>query len=220
MKKLYPYRFELFFISQISILFGSLIFPIVWFEEVLLPLLFLFNIAAGIILISKNKKLMWFFIVLFVIALIVFGNGLVKKTPINAYEYIRMGIYFVFSVTVTIAIIKQVWYAKLVNKNVIIGLMSGYIALGFISFFMFMSIEIANEGSFEGLLMASGNFAERMDSLLYYSYITLLTIGYGEIIPVTPIAQKAAILTGLMGQFYLVIITAIVVGKFIGQLRK
>jgi hypothetical protein len=47
-----------------------------------------------------------------------------------------------------------------------------------------------------------------------------LTIGYGEIVPATPVAQKAAILTGLMGQFYLVIVTAIVVGKYLINTEK
>ncbi|NAS32027.1 hypothetical protein GTQ40_13660 [Flavobacteriaceae bacterium R38] len=59
-----------------------------------------------------------------------------------------------------------------------------------------------------------------MDSLIYYSYITLLTIGYGEIVPVTPVAQKAAILVGLIGQFYIVIITAVVVEKYIKHSKK
>ncbi len=52
---------------------------------------------------------------------------------------------------------------------------------------------------------------------MYYSYITLLTIGYGDILPVTTLAQKAAMLIGLSGQIYLVVITAIVVGKYISQ---
>ncbi|EAR01155.1 ion channel [Maribacter sp. HTCC2170] len=219
-KKLYPYRFELFFTSQIAVLFGSLVFPVVWFEEVLSPMLFLLNIAAGILLISNKKKLMWAFILLFAIAAFVFGGSILKKTQTDSYQFIRMGVYFVFYIVVTLEIIKQVWRAKSVNKNVIIGLMSGYVSLGLLAFFMFISIEMANPGSFEGLLMASENLTERIDSLLYYSYITLLTIGYGEIIPLTPVAQKAAILTGLAGQFYLVIITAVVVEKYIVHRKK
>jgi voltage-gated potassium channel len=42
-----------------------------------------------------------------------------------------------------------------------------------------------------------------------------MTIGYGDISPLTPIAKKAAVLIGLWGQFYLVIITALVVGKYL-----
>jgi hypothetical protein len=57
----------------------------------------------------------------------------------------------------------------------------------------------------------------RVDELLYYSYVTLMTIGYGEIVPITSIARKASILIGLMGQIYLVVLTAIIVGKYINQ---
>jgi hypothetical protein len=47
-----------------------------------------------------------------------------------------------------------------------------------------------------------------------------MTIGYGDIVPVKPLAQKAAVLIGLLGQFYLVILTAVVVGKYIGGEQK
>ncbi|WP_411030669.1 ion channel [Spongiimicrobium sp. 3-5] len=217
---LYENRFGLFFFTQIAILFGSLVFPETLFEERLMPMLFLLNIAAGILLISQKKRLMWIFIILFIGAAIVFGNSMVDRIQTDSFQFVRMGIYFIFYSVVTLEIIRQVWQAKYVNKNVILGLMSGYISLGLIAFFLFLSIELASPGSFEGMLMTGSSFATRMDSLLYYSYITLLTIGYGEIIPVTQVAQKAAILTGLAGQFYLVIITAIVVGKFIGQTKK
>jgi len=58
------------------------------------------------------------------------------------------------------------------------------------------------------------------DGLMYFSFVTLLTIGYGDIIPITQIAQKATIFVGLIGQFYLVILTAITVGKYLNQERK
>lgn len=214
-EKLYKIRFEIFFFTMLSILFGSLIFPLEWFEDKLMPILFLLNIASGILLISKKKKLMWFFIILFIGALLVIGVTMIEKDPGNSFDYSRLAIYFVFYIAVTLEIISQVWKATFVNKTVIIGLMSGYVSMGLIAFLMFLSIEIAHPGSFTGLLMETGNAAEVVDSLLYYSYITMLTIGYGEIIPVTPIAQKAAILTGLAGQFYIVIITAVVVEKYI-----
>nr|WP_256259827.1 potassium channel family protein [Winogradskyella luteola] len=77
-----------------------------------------------------------------------------------------------------------------------------------------MTIVIIYPNSFHRLIDESGNMAE---ALMYYSYITLMTIGYGDIYPISPVAQKASIFIGLIGQFYLVIITAIVVGKYISQ---
>ncbi|NER12890.1 hypothetical protein GWK08_05525 [Leptobacterium flavescens] len=219
-KKFYKNRFEIFFFSMLTILFGSLVVPIDFFEKVLVPILFLINIIAGILLISKKKKLVWFFIILLISASSVFGADMMSKHFESSTQFIRMGIYFLFYSTVTIEIIKQVWNAKFVNKNVIIGLMSGYVSLGLIAFFIFTSIDISTPGSFEGILLDDQSPSARMDSLIYYSYITLLTIGYGEIIPVTPVAQKAAILVGLMGQFYIVIITAVVVEKYIRHSNK
>ncbi len=213
--KLYRHRFELFLITQVFILFGSLFFPNNIYEYVLLPILFLLNIVAGILLVSQNRKLMWFLISLFVISSIVFGSSMITKSEDGNYILARMSIYFVFHIIVTWQIIKQVWKEEQVDKTVIMGLMSGYISLGFLAFFMFMSIELVHPYSFEGVLLENNDFGLRVDGIMYYAYITLLTIGYGEIVPVTPIAQKAAILVGLVGQFYIAIITAVVVEKYI-----
>lgn len=212
--KLYKYRFELFFFSQLVVLFGSLITPIELFDEVLMPILFSINIISGIILISKKRKYAWFFSILFMLSLMVFGLDMIQKGESNTSSFLKFSIYFVFYTTVTLELIKQVWNAKSASKKVIIGLMSGYISLGLIAFFIFSSIELSTPESFNGLLINGEGFSGKIDSLLYYSYITLLTIGYGDIQPVTAIAQKASVLIGLLGQFYIVIITAIVVEKY------
>ncbi|UII80989.1 two pore domain potassium channel family protein [Flagellimonas sp. CMM7] len=218
--RLYKYRFEIFFFSQITILFGSLIFPPVFFETILAPLLFVINLAAGIILISKRKKLMWFFTVLLAVTLFAFGSTLQEKHETKVYDYLQMAAFFLFYIAVTIEIITQVWSIKKVNKNVILGLISGYISLGLLGFFICLSIEMTYPESFQGLFLIETGPEQLTERLLYYSFITLLTIGYGDILPITSLAQKAAILIGLMGQFYLVIITAAVVGKYINQFKK
>lgn len=215
---LYRNRFELYFGSLIAIMFSSLVVPLSFYEQVLQPLLFLVNLITGTLLISHRKKLVKFFVLLFLISLISFGFDFFDRpTSFGFVEYTRLIVYFLFYIVVTVEIIKQVWRAKKVSKNVIMGLMSGYISIGLLGFFLFMSIELMTPGSFNGLLLEGtiDDAGAKVDSLIYYSYITLLTIGYGEIYPVTSVAQKAAILVGLMGQFYLVIITAVVVEKYI-----
>ena len=214
-KKLYKYRFEIFLSIQLVILFGSLFFPSEFYEQKLLPLFHLMSIASGVLMLSKKKKTMWFFIILFAIASFIFGSDLVTRSENTDTILIRLSIYFVFHIIVTFNIIQQVWKSKYVNQSVIAGLMSGYISLGFLAFFLFMSIELVHPGAFAGTLMENTDFTIRADGILYYAYITLLTIGYGEIVPVIPIAQKAAILVGIVGQFYLVIITAVVIEKYI-----
>jgi hypothetical protein len=218
-KKIFNYRIELYFLSLLLILFGSIIFPIELFEDVILPILSLANIITGILLIYKKRLIFRVFILLFSIALIsTFFE--IYLNPSFAIGYLKFATYFLFYIIVTYEIILKVWKSKKINRNVIIGLMSGYISLGFVALFLFMSIELANPHSFSGLTETTDLIRLQIDELFYFSYITLMTIGYGDIVPITPIAQKAAILIGLLGQFYLVILTGIIVGKFINQQKK
>ncbi len=215
--RLYSLRFEIFLVIQLAILFGALLVPPNFYEFVVLPLLYLGSILAGILIISKKKWITRFFILLFLVSAFVFGSAMIYRQESEANVLVRLMVFFVFHIVVTWNIIQQVWRAERVTKNVVLGLMSGYISLGFLAFFLFMAIELTHPGAFQGQLLDTSDMVQYSEAILYYSYITLMTIGYGEIVPAIPIAQKAAILVGLIGQFYLVIITAIVVGKFLQQ---
>lgn len=211
---LFKNRFELFFFGQLLILFGPLIFSNPFDGNILMHGLFLVNIAAGLILTSKKRGFRVLFIMLFCTMFGLFILNLLHGEEQEGLSFLRFGVYFLFYIAVTIEVITQVWNAETVNKNVIVGLMSGYVSIGLIAFFVFSSIELFTPDSFRGLLVAGETFSSKIDSLLYFSYITVLTIGYGDIVPVTAIAQKATMFIGLCGQFYIVIITAVVVQKF------
>ncbi|MFK7780884.1 ion channel [Psychroserpens sp.] len=215
--KFYPYRFELFLFTQLSILFGSLVIPSEWFESYIMPLLLLCNLVSGVLLVSKKKRLTRFMCVILLISIAIVAIDFINSEPLNNFNYLKLSVYFVFYAITTIEIIKQVWKSKIIGKNVILGLISGYISLGLLAFFLCLTIEILYPQSFSGLSITDGLTANASDKLMYYSYITLMTIGYGDILPITPIAQKASVFIGLIGQFYLVILTAIVVGKYINQ---
>ena len=216
-RNLFPYRFEILFFSQLIILFGSLLFPTQLYEEYLKSILLILNLLAGVLLFSTSRLKMGFVIILLAVAMFSFGVDLTKIKNIDAYSFIHLGTFFLFYILLTIELILQVWSAKKVGKNVILGLISGYISLGLLGFFLCMTIEMVTPGSFGGLVDSLVNDNTRVDELLYYSYVTLMTIGYGEIVPITSIARKASILIGLMGQIYLVVLTAIIVGKYINQ---
>lgn len=216
-KTLYPFRFELFLITQFIILFGSLLIPSSWFEPVIAPLLFLFNLTIGVVFVSKDKMVFRFLIVLLLLNTLIFLMDFVMFRFSFQMTVIRQIGFFIFYAIVTLEVIQQVARINVVKKKTILGLMSGYISIGLLAFFMFSLIEYIEPNSFANL-HSPGHF-DAMDSqrLLYFSYVTLLTIGYGEIYPLTALAQKGAILIALLGQFYLVILTAIVVGKYLNQ---
>lgn len=215
--KLYTYRFELFLSTQLSILFMSLFIPVAWFEGWVLPLLLLINIISGVILVYKNKNVFRVLMTLLILSTSLVLLEIISPSINTNLKYIKLIAYFAFYAIVTIEIINQIWKTKVVSKNVILGLMAGYISLGLLAFFLCLSIEVMHPNSFSGLVYDISANADLLDQLMYFSYITLMSIGYGDILPITATAQKATIFIGLIGQFYLVVLTAIVVGKYINQ---
>lgn len=214
-KKLYYYRFELYFLSLLFILFGSLLFPNQLFETVMLPVFFVLNLVSGILLIYQRKKLLHLFSYLLLGVVLL---QIISKVSARVDKFVDIGgfgLFFIFYCIVSVLIIEEIWQTTKVGRSVIVGLMAGYMSIGLVGFFMFASIELAVPNSFNGLLLEHDSLDGKYDSLMYFSYITLLSIGYGEITPATAIAQKAAVLTGLLGNFYTVIVTAVVLEKYI-----
>jgi len=54
----------------------------------------------------------------------------------------------------------------------------------------------------------------------YYSVITITTLGYGDIAPVTEVAKAFAALEALVGQLYLVVVVAWLVGMHVSKKSK
>ncbi|MEM6514792.1 MAG: ion channel [Bacteroidota bacterium] len=181
-----------------------------------MPFLVISNICAGIILVSK-KKFTFNLLVIFLISttLLVFLDLLNFKSNSVIGHFMFIG-FFLFYGIVTVEIIGQIWKTKEVGKNVILGLISGFIALGLLGSFLFVTIEKFTPNSFSGLNNLEDS-TYLFEQLNYFSFISLMTIGYGDIVPKAALAKKATIFIGLAGQFYLVLLTAIVVGKYINQ---
>lgn len=77
-----------------------------------------------------------------------------------------------------------------------------------------------NPGSFDlGVPVAALSPHERHVDLLYFSLITLATVGYGDILPVSDTARMLATIEAIVGQFYVAVIVAVFVGMYAAQRR-
>lgn len=93
------------------------------------------------------------------------------------------------------------------------AVMCGFILLCFISTFIFAEVEAMNPNSFSNI----GTGRDKLSYLNYFSVTTLLTIGFGDIVPLTLVAKRWVMLMALAGHFYTVFITAIVIGKYLNN---
>jgi hypothetical protein len=88
-----------------------------------------------------------------------------------------------------------------------------YFFIGLMWSFVFSVLESLQPGSFrfgQGLTANVKNF-------IYYSFVTQTTLGYGDITPVTPPARNLSVLEAIIGQLYLAVLIARLVGVQIAQ---
>jgi hypothetical protein len=89
------------------------------------------------------------------------------------------------------------------------GAIAVYLLLGLTWAYAFELVEYLNPGSFTGVLTGSGRFS----SWTYFSFVTLATLGYGDISPLHPIARSLAVAEAITGQLYLAILIARLVSQ-------
>ncbi len=96
------------------------------------------------------------------------------------------------------------------RSNMILISITGYMIIGLLGGFLAEGLHQSHPGSYyhsTGIELGLYNF-------IYYSYVTITTLGYGDIIPITKKSQSLALVLVLAGQLYLAVIIAINISKF------
>ena len=183
--------------------------PDIWGQYAKDILLFQHGVI-GILLFFKNKYLKIFFILFFVILTIGFVEDLLAP---NHY-YLYFGITYVwYFLMLSFKVFNKVLLSKEVNKEMLSAVICGFILLILVASLIFITIESIYTHSFSNL----GIGLEKWNNLRYYSFISITTVGFGDIVPLNKLAKNATAILSLIGHFYTVIVTAIFIGKYINK---
>ncbi len=106
--------------------------------------------------------------------------------------------------------IRQVLFSGRVTKNSIVGSICIYILIGVIWAEFYELLLILDTNSFKGINV--DQWHEASSDLLYYSFVSLTTMGFGDITPVSPLAKCLTYMEGILGQFYIAILVSSLVG--------
>jgi hypothetical protein len=99
-------------------------------------------------------------------------------------------------------------------KHRIAGAIAVYLLMGLLWARLYELVILFNPGAFQ--IAHDDGIA----TLFYYSFVTLMTIGYGDVVPVSLVARNLAILEGLTGQLYLVILISSLVAERSTQAKQ
>jgi hypothetical protein len=122
----------------------------------------------------------------------------------------------VFEVFVVAVLLREVYRAKAISVDAIAGALCGYLLVGVAFGHVYCLVDDALPGSFRGAegLTDRGHQHFR---LTYFSFVTLATVGYGDITPVSGPARSLAVVEAVTGQFYLAVLVAALIGKRVSQ---
>ncbi len=157
------------------------------FGAVLVPAAFMLAanwLAAGAIIVA--------------IALVIVASEM-ESGIVDAY--LDAAAWLIAGMTLSAVVARAVFRPGKVTFHRIVGGVLLYLTIGltFVALFGFVVILIPD--AFKGLEPLRGNFAVA-GNLIYFSFVTLTTIGYGDIVPVHPYARGLANLEAVIGQLY------------------
>ena len=180
--------------------------------SILTNIVFTTTLISGVYAVSKKKHVPLTAVFLATPFFASMWTGIFLKNPSLVLVGECFGILFTGFIVITILLF--IFGEKEVTSNVIYGAIVAYLLIAIMWAFIYSLLEIIQPGSF-----AIGEGQIEIDRLLfiYYSLVTITTLGYGDITPVTPPANAFSSLEAVIGQIYLVVTVARLVGINIAQ---
>ncbi len=182
-----------------------------FFMDLLVSIIFVTTIYAA----SHKRNHIIFAIVLLMPTLFALWTD---DIPINdtlvTIGYICGLILFAFAI---ISIVIYIFSEEVVTRQTISAAVVVYLLLALMWSFVYRLIVILYPGSFA---IAHGELHEAENIFLYFSLVTITTLGYGDITPVGNQAIALSVVEAITGQIYLVVVVAWFVGLYVSRKSK
>jgi hypothetical protein len=161
-------------------------------------------IIGGAMLISRNPIAFGLMSIAFIANLVVFFLRLYHPWPYNLH--VLAGAWLIIAVTLGILVAWAVFGGGRITYHRIVGAVLLYllIAVTFATLFAFVGLSISD--AFKGIVFKDDSALA--SSLFYLSFVTLTSTGYGDIIPVHPLARSLCNIESIVGQLYPAMILA------------
>jgi hypothetical protein len=122
-----------------------------------------------------------------------------------------------FGLYVVTVLQRFILQAPRVDTQVLCAALSGFLMLGLLWAMAYLMIERISPNSFANVSPPHGGASLDPFSALYFSFITICTVGYGDIAPVSRVARMLAMMEGLTGMFYVAVLISRLVALYSTQ---
>lgn len=164
-----------------------------------------------------------FFVVALILMVPSIGSRLLLQFTTNPTIEMFGAISSCLFLCVTVAaLVSRLFAVKSVTLDTICAAICAYLLIGVAWSYAYAALELRNPGAFSATLLhrTAANSAPLLASLhdfIYYSFVCLTTIGYGDIAPLSEGARTLSVMEAVFGQLYMAILIARLVGMQVGQ---
>ncbi len=175
-------------------------------------------LASGVYSVSYERK---HFIAAGVLGatgfFLIAANSVYQSTSLAV---ILLTVEILFFSYIACVMLSRILGEPVVSSDTIIGSVCVYLLIGISFAFFYMYIELLSPGSFSNTSAVVDGSGEGSAAFLYFSLVTLSTVGYGDVVPLTDFARTLAGLEGIIGQMYIAILIARLVAIHTMQNRE
>lgn len=195
----------------LSLLVAILLTPVLdhgnWGRLVLTAVTFI-PVVLSIVRLSQIKGWVWPSVVLALgnVIFVVAGNTFISRTLTG----IRWAFLAAFFALTAVGLFSYLRNSRSVARAELYTAVNIYLLLGLLWAAIYLAIDVFSPGS---IRMGAGT-ADRQTELLYFSLVTLSTVGYGDIVPLGGVARILTALEGVTGVLYIAITVALLVNRF------
>jgi hypothetical protein len=174
---------------------------------------FSLTLVTGIWSLIENRR--WFLAGIALVASDVVLTAYAVATGSVAAETITTFLELGFIALTLVFALEHVLFGRGMDVNRITGAICVYMLLGIFIGMLNHLVYRWIPGAFNGIDV--NDVRTEGFTLIYYSFVTMSTLGYGDITPESPLARVVAYLAAIAGQFYIAILVAMVVGQYLSQ---
>jgi len=174
-------------------------------------------VVAGLYVLSASRTTLWLGTLAVALA-IIFAAHLFPLGP-QVNRVLLDATTSGFIVWVLVVVLREVFRPSTTERDAVIGALCGFVLILMVFMRVHGLVEALSPGSYHA---DDPPLSQRSDMTLtavfqYFSTITLTTVGFGDIVPVSPAARLATGLEAIVGQLYLAIVIATLVGRVVAR---
>jgi len=200
-------RYTILFYALIFTLIASPIVATLGLSGALIESFLALGLLAAILPVSKGKTRNVLLVVMIALWL---ARPATEWLGYEVLSQVTLGAWTFIGLFAAVVALRFSMRGTKVDAEHLFAALSAYLLAGFYFGLLYWALERIHPGT-----VSAANFSRT--GAIYYSFVTLATIGYGDIVPVTDIARGLAIVEGVGGQLFLAVLVARLLSLYTGS---